>query len=84
MITSTVSSKGQITIPKEIRKVLKVEQADKVVFTPLEDGTVLISNEKKGANALFGMLRHRKLTRDVTLSQMDEAIRKKRSQRGTA
>lgn len=81
MIKSTVSSKGQITIPLEIRNFLKIQRADKVVFTPLEDGTVLISNEKKDASALFGMLKHRKLQKAATLSQMDEAIRKNRRKR---
>lgn len=75
MIKSTVSSKGQITIPAQIRNFLKIQRADKVVFTPMEDGTVLMSNEKRDASSLFGMLKHRKPPKAATLSQMDEAIR---------
>ena len=36
MEVATLTSKGQITIPVEVRKKLKLEQGDKVVF--IEDG----------------------------------------------
>lgn len=35
-----VSSKGQITLPKNIREALKIDSADTVIFTIQSDGTV--------------------------------------------
>ncbi len=81
MITGTISSKGQVTIPKEIREFLKVEASEKIIFIPLEEGKVLITNKENPVSALFGMLRHRRLARPVSLKEMDSAIRKRRTQR---
>jgi AbrB family looped-hinge helix DNA binding protein len=82
MITSTLTSKGQITIPKEIREFLKIKAADQVVFVPLEDGKVLMTSKHTSVTDLFGMLKHRKKKRPVSLQQMENAIRRKRSERG--
>ena len=82
MITSTVSSKGQVTIPKKIREFLKLETFDKIVFIPLEDGKVLITNKPVPVTDLFGMLKHRKLQEPVSVKEMESKIRKRRTQRG--
>lgn len=39
-ITSTITSKGQITIPAEVRKHLSLHDHDKVSFVLEDDGTV--------------------------------------------
>jgi AbrB family looped-hinge helix DNA binding protein len=39
-IVSTISSKGQVTIPPEIRKHLNLKKRDKIVFIVEEGGTV--------------------------------------------
>jgi AbrB family looped-hinge helix DNA binding protein len=41
-ITATVTTKGQITIPRSIRRALGIETGDKVDFVP-EDGRVVMS-----------------------------------------
>jgi antitoxin PrlF len=81
MITGTVSSKGQITIPKRIREFLNVETSDKLVFTPLEDGRVLIASKRNPGSSLFGMLKHRRLSKPVSLEEMDSAIQRRRAKR---
>lgn len=81
MITGTISSKGQITVPKKIREFLNVGTSEKIVFIPLEEGKVLITNKQKPVTALFGMLRHRRPARPVSLREMDSAIRKRRVER---
>jgi antitoxin PrlF len=81
MITGTISSKGQITIPKKIRHLLGVQAYDKVVFVPLEDGKVMLTSRQNPATALFGMLKHRKPEKSVSLKDMDSAIRKRRAKR---
>ena len=82
MITSTVSSKGQVTIPKVIRDFLKVEKFDKIIFIPLEDGKVMITNKQIPVSELFGMLKHRKPEHPVSVEEMESKIRKRRAERG--
>ncbi len=83
MIIGTLSSKGQITIPKKIRDLLKVGKSDKIVFIPLEEGKVMITGKQNPAAQLFGMLKHRSSARPVSLEKMDSAIRKRRAKRGS-
>ena len=44
--TSKLTSKGQITIPKQIRDLLKLEQGDSVVFYVDENKNINIANKK--------------------------------------
>ena len=46
MFESKITSKGRITIPKNIRDFLKIDTAGTVVFIPLEDGKVLMTGKK--------------------------------------
>ena len=82
MITGTISSKGQVTIPKKIREFLKLGTFDKIVFIPLEEGKVMITSKKAPVSDLFGMLKHRKPKQPVSVEEMEAAIRKKRAERG--
>jgi len=82
MITSTLTSKGQITVPKKIREFLGVGESDKLSFTPLEDGKVLLSVKHPSAAILFGMLGNRKQPKPVSIEEMEAAIAKRRLQRG--
>jgi len=82
MTTSTVSSKGQVTIPKKIREFLKLETFDKVVFIPLEEGKVMITNKQTPVSDLFGMLKHRQPKQSVSVEEMETVIRKRRAERG--
>lgn len=81
MISSTLTSKGQITIPKKIREMLKLKTSDRVIFVPLEDGKVLMTTETAPAESLFGMLKHRAPKKAVSLKVMDEAIARRRRER---
>lgn len=40
---ATITSKGQITLPKSIRQVLGVDAGSKVMFNLLEDGQIVVS-----------------------------------------
>lgn len=44
--TAKLTSKGQITIPKQIRDLLKLEQGDSVVFYVAENKNIKIANKK--------------------------------------
>jgi antitoxin PrlF len=39
---ATLTSKGQITIPADIRKLLSIRPQDRLTFTPMPDGTVVM------------------------------------------
>ena len=45
MVSSTLTSKGQITIPKSIRHALGVKSGDRVVFVKESGGRVVVEAE---------------------------------------
>jgi antitoxin PrlF len=53
---STVTSKGQITIPKAVRETLQLEAGDKVSFDVMGDGTVMMIARNEPMESLFGLL----------------------------
>jgi AbrB family looped-hinge helix DNA binding protein len=71
---STLTSKGQVTIPKEAREHLHLKPGDRVKFFIQPDGHVVIL-PKLPASALRGIVPSRK-GRPVTLEEMEDAIRK--------
>lgn len=54
---ATLTSKGQTTIPKAIRDSLSIKPGDRMTFTLLPDGTVLMRIKNKSALDLAGRLR---------------------------
>jgi AbrB family looped-hinge helix DNA binding protein len=56
---ATLTSKGQTTIPKEIRDGLDMKAGDRMTFTLMPDGTVLLRVKNKSVMSLAGRL-HRK------------------------
>jgi antitoxin PrlF len=53
---ATLTSKGQATIPKEIRDSLHMKEGDCMTFTLRPDGTVLIRVKNKSAIEIAGRL----------------------------
>jgi antitoxin PrlF len=39
---STLTGKGQTTIPQEIRESLGMQSGDKITYTPMPDGTIIM------------------------------------------
>ena len=56
MSEAEVTSRGQITIPAGIRKLMDLKPRDRVVFTRLADGTLVIRVKNKSAANLAGIL----------------------------
>ena len=74
MAESTVTSKGQITIPKVVRERLNLEPGDKVQFEIQDDGSVLMVACNEPVEKLFGFLKGSvKLKRPVTVAEMNPA-----------
>lgn len=83
-LASKVTSKGQVTIPKEIRDSMGVGSAGKVCFTDLGNGLALLSVCDRPASDVFGFLKGRPRTRKgvMTVEEMDEAIARNRLEAG--
>ena len=71
MRESTVTAKGQTTLPKDVRKVLGLQPGDKLRYILL-DGEVRILRARPVLD-LEGALK-RSGQKPVTLEEMDEAI----------
>jgi AbrB family looped-hinge helix DNA binding protein len=56
---STLTSKGQTTVPKAIRESLRLKSGDRITFTLMPDGTVLMRVKNKSVMSLAGSLRRR-------------------------
>jgi antitoxin PrlF len=54
---SILTSNGQTTIPKQIRASLHMKAGDRMTFTMLPDGTVLMRVKNKRVMSLAGSLR---------------------------
>lgn len=78
MATATLTTKGQITIPVEVRNALKVEAGDRVEFVQIAPDRyefVAATREVSALRGMFGPAKH-----EVTIEDMNAAI----AQRGAA
>jgi AbrB family looped-hinge helix DNA binding protein len=57
MSEATLTSKGQITIPADIRKSMDLSPKDRLTFTPMPDGTVVMRAKTKSLLSLKGLLK---------------------------
>lgn len=72
MNTSTLTSKGQITIPIELRHALKLQPGDHLVFEIIDE-KIQIFKKKNDISHAFGMY---KVKKKVTLDDIQNAIEK--------
>lgn len=68
-IESTLTSKGQTTIPKEIRDSLHMKSGDRMTFTLMPDATVILRLKSKSLTELAGTL-HKKGRKPVPVGQL--------------
>lgn len=54
MAEASITSKGQITIPAEIRKKMNLGPQDRVVFTLLPNGTTVMRAKNRSVTSLEG------------------------------
>jgi len=76
MNTSTITSKGQTTIPRDIRERLGLSAGDRVEYVVEPDGRIVLLPATRHIHDLAGILQHRAPRRPVTLEEMDEAVRR--------
>lgn len=80
MPASTLTSKGQLVIPKAIRDRLKLEPGDRLDFIVQEDGDVLIRPIAVDVRNLKGLL-HRPGRPSVSVEEMNRVVRQRREKR---
>jgi AbrB family looped-hinge helix DNA binding protein len=73
MPSATVTSKGQVTLPKKVREALRMKVGDQIDFLVDARGGVRLRAGRCDANDLKGVL-HRPGRAPVTLKAIDDAI----------
>lgn len=73
MATATLTSKGQITLPKAVRERLRVDSGDQVDFVVNDRGDVVVRAATLDVSELKGLLK-RSRARPVTIEEMNAAI----------
>ena len=73
MSTATLTTKGQVTIPLDVRQRLGLDAGDRVEFVEIEDGVFAIKPIIDDVRSLKGLLR--KPAKPVSVEDMKAAIR---------
>ena len=74
MPVATLTSKGQLTLPKPIRDLLKLNPGDAVDFVVAADGTVQVRAGRFDVRDLRGLLK-KPGRKAITVEEMDDALR---------
>jgi AbrB family looped-hinge helix DNA binding protein len=75
MATATLTSKGQVTVPKEIRERLGLEKGDRIEFRVDRQGRVLVEPlAPSRPDPLAGLLHEYGRKPAPTVDEMNEAI----------
>ena len=75
MSTATLTVKGQVTIPADVRKRMGLDAGDRIEFVELKDGQYLIMPAIDDVQSLKGLLRKPK--KPVSIADMNVAIRQR-------
>ena len=73
MATSTMTTKGQVTIPLDVRRRLGLDAGDRIEFVEIEDGMFAIKPAIGDVRSLKGLLR--KPSKPVSVADMNAAVR---------
>ncbi len=75
MSQSTITSKGQITIPKDVRNILHLESGSKVDFFVNDNGEAIMRPLSKTTDEVFGILSSKKRVK-ISVKDIDRKIKK--------
>ncbi len=79
MAVSTLTSKGQITIPVQVRNALGVDAGDRVEFVEIEKGQFAIVAATRSVRELKGLFRGKR-SKPVSIEEMNTAIARRASE----
>jgi len=72
MATATLTTKGQLTLPKDVREAMGVGPGDRVDFVLMEDGNFAVLPATHSVKELKGLIPRPK--KPVSLADMDKAV----------
>ena len=76
MVLATITTKGQVTIPKSVRDSLMLNTGDKIEFLVTDKREALIRPISKKVDEVFGIL-HKPGRKTVSVEEMDIKIRQR-------
>ncbi len=76
MVTATITSKGQITIPKDVRTSLHLHAGDRVAFVVHGNSEAVLTPITRSVDDVYGKL-HKKGGPVCSVDQMNKAINKR-------
>lgn len=80
MAQTTITSKGQVTIPKAVREALSLFAGDRVEFIITENNEAIVRPVTKRVDDVFGRL-YKEGRTAVSIEEMDLAIKKRAQER---
>ena len=80
MPSATLTSKGQLTLPKAIRDLLRLGTGDRIDFIVKDDGTVMLRAATVDVRELKGLL-HRKGIKPLSVEDMSAIVRRRAARR---
>jgi len=78
LATATMTSKGQVTIPKPFRAALGLDSGDRIEFVELEKGQFAIIAATRSVQELKGLFRGKR-SKPVSIEEMNAAIARRAS-----
>ena len=79
MTTATMTSKGQITIPADVRRKLRLRAGTKVDFAENKAGEIVLRPKTGDIRDLYGIVKD--TGPPATIEEIDEAIKKAATKR---
>lgn len=79
MAAATLTSKGQITIPVQVRTALGLDAGDRIEFVETAKGQFAIVPANRSVRELKGMLRVKR-HKPVSIEEMNKAIARRASE----
>ena len=73
MVTATLTTKGQITIPKSVRDSLRLHSGDRIAFVLHGDSEAILKPITKSVDDVFGKLHDPSQPRR-TVAEMNKAV----------
>ena len=70
MSESTITAKGQTTVPQQVREALGAQAGAKLAWHVLSDGTVIVRAKTRSILDLAGSLKPRKGAKPVPIERM--------------
>jgi antitoxin PrlF len=78
LASATVTSKGQITIPVQVRTALGVDAGDRIEFVEVEKGQFAIIPATRSVRELKGLFQDKR-RKPVSIEEMNAAIARRAS-----